>query len=168
MKRKGCVWLVLLAIVGIGYWWFFSRDGGEPQSYEVVRIVDGDTIRVRYNGTVEPVRLIGVDSPETVHPNKPVEFYGVEASNFTKNLLKGERVFLRFGNEERDEYGRILAFVYRAPDELFVNLEIIRQGYGVAIGHIDHRHIDRFIKAEGRAREAKKGLWVRSWRKPIK
>ena len=89
MKRKGCVWLVLVAIAVIGYWWFFSHDDGEPQSYEVVRIVDGDTIRVRYNGTVEPVRLIGVDSPETVHPNKPVEFYGVEASNFTKNLLKG-------------------------------------------------------------------------------
>ena len=167
MKRKGCIWLVLLVIVGVGYWWFFSRDDRGLQSYEVVRIVDGDTIRVRYNGTVEPVRLIGVDSPETVHPNKPVEFYGVEASNFTKNLLKGERVFLRFGNEERDEYGRILAFVYRAPDELFVNLEIVRQGYGVTTS-FKHRHRDSFIDAERRAREAKKGLWVRSWRKPIK
>ena len=168
MKRKGCIWLVLLAIVGVGYWWFFSRDDGAPQSYEVVQIVDGDTIRVRYNGTVEPVRLIGVDTPETVHPDKPVEFYGVEASNFTKNLLKGERVVLRFWKEKRDSYGRMLAYVYRAPDELFVNLEIIRQGYGVAIGHFDHRHMDSFIDAEGRAREARKGLWVRSRRKPIK
>ena len=168
MKRKGCIWLVLLAIAGVGYWWFFSRDDGESQSYEVVRIVDGDTIRVRYNGTVEPVRLIGVDSPETVHPDKPVEFYGVEASNFTKNLLKGEQVFLRYWKERRDSYGRLLAYVYRAPDELFVNLEIVRQGYGFAIGPIDHRHIDRLMKAESRAREARKGLWVRSRRKPIK
>ena len=168
MKRKGCIWLVLLAIAGVVYWWFFSRDKGEPQSYEVVRIVDGDTIRVRYNGTVEPVRLLGVDSPETVHPDKPVEFYGVEASNYTKNLLKGERVFLRYWKERRDSYGRLLAYVYRAPDELFVNLEIVRQGYGFAIGPIDHRHIDRFVKAERRAREARKGIWVRSRRKPIK
>ena len=91
MKRRGCIWLVLLALVGIGYWWFFSRADGEPQSYEVVRVVDGDTVRVKYNGAVEPVRLIGVDTPETVHPTKPVEFYGAEATTFTRNLLKGER-----------------------------------------------------------------------------
>ena len=167
MKRKGCIWLVLLAIVGVGYWWFFSRDDGEPQSYEVVRIVDGDTVRIMHNGTEESVRLIGGDTPETVHPTKPVEFYGVEASNFTKNLLRGERVFLRFGKEERDKYGRLLAFVYRAPDELFVNLEIIRQGYGVATS-FKHRHMDSFSEWEGRARDAGKGLWVRSRRKPSK
>ena len=119
------------------------------------------------NGTEESVRLIGVDTPETVHPTKPVEFYGVEASNFTKNLLRGERVFLRFGKEERDKYGRLLAFVYRAPDELFVNLEIIRQGYGVTMS-FKHRHMDSFSVWEGRARDAGKGLWVRGVRKSTK
>ena len=166
MKRKGCVWLVLVAIAVIGYWLWFRHDDSESRSHAVVRVVDGDTVRIMQNGTEESVRLIGVDTPETVHPTKPVEFYGVEASNFTKNLLRGERVFLRFGKEERDKYGRLLAFVYRAPHELFVNLEIIRQGYGVTMS-FKHRHMDSFSEWEGRARDAGKGLWAPGGRKPL-
>ena len=64
------------------------------------------------------VRLIGVDTPETVHPNKPVKAYGKEASNFTKNLLLGESVYLRYDVERIDQYGRLLAYLYRAPDGL--------------------------------------------------
>jgi micrococcal nuclease len=78
------------------------------------------------------LRLLGVDTPETVHPSKPVEAFGKEARRFTSNLLKGESVYLEFDKDKTDKYGRTLAFVYRAPDGLFVNLEIVRQGYGHA------------------------------------
>ena len=68
-----------------------------------------------------------MDTPETVHPQKPVERFGKEASAFTRNLLLGEPVYLRFDTDRTDKYGRLLAYLYRAPDGLFVNLEIVRQ-----------------------------------------
>ena len=71
-------------------------------AYKVVRVIDGDTVKIDYNGKATNVRLIGVDTPETVHPNKPVEAYGKEASNFTKNLLLGESVYLRFDIDKTD------------------------------------------------------------------
>lgn len=131
-------------------------------SYPVVKVVDGDTIKIDYKGKTESVRLIGVDTPKTVHPNKPVEFFGKEASAFLKNLLKGEDVHLRFGNEERGKYGRLLAYVYRAPDGLFVNLEIIRQGYGHAYVKYPFKHMEIFREYEKKARQAGKGLWTGS------
>ena len=89
-------------------------------TYPVYKVVAGDTIKIQYEGKIETVRLIGVDTPETVHSNQSVEFYGKEASAFVKNLLIGESVFLRFGNEERGKYDRLLAYVYRAPDGMFI------------------------------------------------
>jgi len=84
-----------------------------------------------------------VDTPETVHPSKPVQHYGKEASCFTTNLLKGERIYLRYEGEKptTDKYGRLLAYVYRAPDGLFVNAEIIRQGYGHAYVQYPFKHL---------------------------
>ena len=127
-------------------------------AYPVLKVVDGDTIKIEYGGKSETVRLIGVDTPETVHPNKPVEPFGPEASAFTKNLLIGESVYLRFDNEERDKYNRLLAYVYRAPDGLFVNLEIVRQGYGSAYTKYPFKHQDIFRNYEKRAKEVGKGL----------
>ena len=77
-------------------------------AYKIVRVIDGDTVKIDYNGKATNVRLIGVDTPETVHPSKPVEAYGKEVSNFTKNLLLGESVYLRFDAERTDTYGRLL------------------------------------------------------------
>ncbi len=94
----------------------------------VERVVDGDTIIVEGVGRV---RLIGVDTPETVHPNRPVEFFGKDASAFAKRLLEGKRVRLEYDQERQDRYGRALAYVYLA-DGTFVNAEIIRRGYGHA------------------------------------
>ena len=68
-------------------------------AYKIVRVIDGDTVKIDYNGRVTSVRLIGVDTPETVHPNKPVEAYGKEVSNFTKNLLLGESVAIHTWGE---------------------------------------------------------------------
>lgn len=132
------------------------------QTYRVLKVVDGDTIKIDYKGKTESVRLIGVDTPETVHPNKPVEFFGKEASAFTKNLLRGEHVYLRFGNEERGKYNRLLAYVFRAPDGLFVNLEIVRQGYGHAYVKYPFEHMELFRHYEMRARGFGKGLWSES------
>ena len=105
-------------------------------------MIDGDTVKIDYNGKATNVRLIGVDTPETVHPSKPVEAYGKEASNFTKNLLQGESVYLRFDIDKTDKYGRLLAYLYRAPDGLFVNLEIVRQGYSHAYTQFPFKHME--------------------------
>ena len=139
-----------------------SRD----TAYQVLKVVDGDTIKIECEGKSETVRLIGVDTPETVHPNKPIEQFGPEASAFLKNLLKGESVYLRFGNDERGKYGRLLAYVYRAPDAIFVNLEIVRQGYGSAYTKYPFKHQDIFRNYEERAQEVGKGLWAGETAKP--
>ena len=128
-------------------------------AYKVIRVIDGDTVKIDYNGKATNVRLIGVDTPETVHPNKPVEAYGKEASNFTKNLLHGEFVYLRFDAEKTDKYDRLLAYLYRVPDGLFVNLEIVRQGYGHAYTRFPFKHMELFRYYGNRAREVGKGLY---------
>src|SRR5688572_18099377 len=95
-----------------------AKDFKGTTASKVLRVIDGDTIEIEQDGKPVKVRLIGVDTPETVHPSKPVEEYGREASKFTTNLLKGESVFLEFDKDKADRYGRLLAYVYRAPDGL--------------------------------------------------
>jgi micrococcal nuclease len=138
-----------------------APDFATRESYAVVRVVDGDTVVVDIEGVKTKVRLVGVDTPETVDPRKPVEAYGKEASEFTKNLLAGERVYLVDDKPSGtlDRYGRRLAYLYRAPDGLFVNLEIVRQGYGHAYLRYPFEKMETFRQFEGRAREAEKGLW---------
>ena len=138
----------------------------EATAYPVLRVVDGDTIVVLAEKTktsisTAKVRLIGVDTPETVHPTKPVERYGKEASTFLTNLLKGEKVYLLYEGTipKKDTYGRVLAYVYRAPNGLFVNAEIIRQGYGHAYVDYPFKYMEQFKKIQRFAMEAKKGLW---------
>ena len=138
----------------------------ELTPHPVSRVVDGDTVELLVEGVPIKVRLIGVDTPETVHPQQPVEHYGKEASAFTRNLLRGESVYLIRGQEKVDRYGRTLGYLYRAPDGLFVNAEIIRQGYGHAYVQFPFEHMDRFVALQTRAREAGKGLWAASARKP--
>jgi len=131
-------------------------------TYEVVRVIDGDTFEARTGSEIFKIRLIGVDAPETVHPSKPVEQYGIEASQFTANLLLGERVYVITDSQqgETDKYGRTLAFVFRYPDGLFVNAEIIRQGYGHVYTIYPFRYMEQFRALEKQARKAGKGLWA--------
>jgi len=89
----------------------------ESKVYKVKRVIDGDTILLT-NG--ERVLLIGVDTPETVHPNKPVEYFGKEASAFTKKMVEGKKVKLEFDWDRRDKYDRLLAYVYLL-DGTFLN-----------------------------------------------
>ena len=126
------------------------------QSLTCTRVVDGDTI-VLSNG--EKVRLIGVDTPETKHPRKPVEYYGKEASAFTKKMVEGKPVRLEYDWQERDKYGRLLAYVY-LMDGTFLNAEIIKQGFGHAYTRFPFKYLDQFRQYEKEAREGKRGLWA--------
>ena len=129
-------------------------------SYLCTRVVDGDTIIIKMNGKQERVRLIGVDTPETKHPKKPVEDFGHEASVFTTRLVEGKKVTLEYDQEKRDKYGRLLAYVY-LEDGTFLNEEIIKQGYGFAYTKYPFKYLDDFRGFEKEARDNKNGLWAR-------
>ena len=138
-----------------------APDFSRCSTFDVLRVIDGDTIVIKLMGQDTRVRLIGVDTPETVHPSKPVQPYGPEASLFLRNLLIGERVFLDTDDAqpETDRYGRALAYVYRVPDGLFVNAELIRQGYGRAYTRFAFKHKAAFRELQRFAEFAGKGLW---------
>jgi micrococcal nuclease len=127
----------------------------------VDRVVDGDTVVVDIGGRREPVRLIGIDTPETVKPNSPVECFGPEASAATKALLpEGTPVRLVRDVEARDDYDRLLAYVYRAEDGMFVNLELVRSGFATLLTFPPNTaHVDDFTRAANDARASGLGLW---------
>ena len=131
----------------------------------VVRVADGDTITVNYNGVNTKVRLIGVDTPETVDPRKPVQCFGVEASNYTKSQLNKQTVYLEFDESQgiTDRYDRLLAFVRRADGSLF-NYDLIANGYGFEYTYQNnpYRYQSEFIAAARDARENGRGLWAAS------
>jgi micrococcal nuclease len=134
------------------------------QAYPVVRVVDGDTIVVEIDGQKEKVRLVGVDTPETVHPTKPVERFGKEASDFTHKQLDGEKVYLVYdqnnaGHKHRDRYGRLLAYVYRERDNLDFCAELVKQGYAHAYLKYPSERGEEFLAYQKQAREAGRGLW---------
>lgn len=133
-------------------------NGAELAMVDVVRVVDGDTIEVMFQGKKEDVRLIGVDTPETVHPSKPVQPYGPEASAFTKSYLTGKQVGLEFDVEQRDKYGRLLAYVW--IDNQMFNRVLVKEGYAqVATFPPNVKYVDDFKELQKEAREAKRGLW---------
>jgi micrococcal nuclease len=145
--RKILIFLLLFPAL------LFSQD-----FYLCTRVVDGDTIIVSIDGRKERVRLIGVDTPETKHPNKPVEYFGREASAFTKHMVEGKKVNLEYDWQKRDKYGRLLAYVF-LEDGTFLNAEIIKQGYGFAYTRFPFKFLDEFRRYEREARKANKGLW---------
>ena len=127
----------------------------------VDEVTDGDTIQVSIGGHHEAVRFLGIDTPETHHPTKPVQCYGAEASARTADLLPvGSRVKLVRDVEARDRYDRLLAYVYRAEDDLFVNLSLVTEGYAdtLAIAPND-AHTVELSAARNQARAAGAGLW---------
>lgn len=132
--------------------------------YTVVHVVDGDTLLLDRNPSPalergRYIRLIGVDTPETVHPSKPVEYFGREAAEFTRRLCEGRRVRLAFDRAAgQDHYGRTLAYVY-LEDGTLLNAEIIRQGYGFAETRFPHSRLEEFRELERQAREQHRGLW---------
>jgi micrococcal nuclease len=133
-----------------------------PKKRLVLRVIDGDTIVVSPN---EKVRLIGVDTPETVHPNKVVQCFGKDAKEFTRSMAERQtiRLVLNESNRARnhkDRYGRTLAYVY-FDDGTMLNAELIRRGYAHTYTRFPFRHVIEFRQLERSARDQAVGLWAR-------
>jgi micrococcal nuclease len=134
---------------------------GATLSGRVVRVVDGDTIRVALaGGRVERVRYIGIDTPESVKPDTPVQCYAHRAATENARLVGGRRVRLVLDVEARDRFGRLLAYVYRAGDGLFVNADLVRGGFARMVTIPPNvRFAARFRALARHARRAHRGLW---------
>jgi micrococcal nuclease len=127
---------------------------------QVVRVVDGDTIRVRLGDRTERVRYIGVDTPESVKPGTPVQCFAKRAAAANAALVAGQQVRLIGDVEHRDRYGRLLAYVYRARDGAFVNALLVRGGYARTLTIAPNvAHAGEFARLARGAREAGRGLW---------
>lgn len=128
--------------------------------YKVVEFHDGDTISINMDGVTEKIRFIGVDTPETHDPRKPVQCFGQAASQYTKDLIGNNPVRLEADDlsTNRDRYDRLLRYVY-IPDGRLVNLEIIKNGYGFAYTSFPFTKSYEFKNAETTARETGLGLW---------
>lgn len=127
----------------------------------VERVIDGDTIIVDINGQKERVRLIGIDTPESVDPNRPVQCYGHEASAHTESLLPpGTPVSLVRDVEARDKYDRLLAYVIRSADQLFVNLDLVENGFAGSLTYPPNDHYAAMFEASAaNAQDHGVGLW---------
>ena len=127
----------------------------------IVRVVDGDTVVVSMSRRTETIRLIGVNTPETHHPTKPVECFGPEASAHTAALLPaGTDVWVERDTESRDRYGRLLAYVHRSSDGLFVNLHLVAGGWAVPYPFPPNTTYEsEFASAANDAHASSLGLW---------
>lgn len=138
--------------------------GVEGELVYVTKVIDGDTIKIEGDITV---RLLGIDTPETVDTRRPVGCFGKEASNETKGLLSGKQVILQKDITDKDKYGRLLRYIYLPLDPstssgqmLFVNDYLIREGFAKVLTiPPDVKYAEQFLEAQRKAREAKKGLW---------
>jgi micrococcal nuclease len=158
--RYGSLILFLLAaLVLLRPWEELGRDREPASAWAYVsRVIDGDTVEVRLGGVEEDVRYIGVDTPETVKPDTPVQCFGPQASSFNHHLVEHRRVRLVFGVERRDVYGRLLAYVYL--DGRFVNAELIRRGLARTLTiPPNDRFAGRLKRLEIAAARAGRGLW---------
>lgn len=166
-KRRLIKLVIGLIIFGVAY---FANNSVEPPPqvagtltpgyFRVASIEDGDTITVDMNGKEERVRFIGVDTPETQDPRKPVQCFGKAASNFTRNLIGGDPVRLEADPESdnRDRYSRLLRYVY-LPDGRLVQAEIIREGFGFAYTSFPFSLKEEFKLLQADARDNNRGLW---------
>ena len=129
----------------------------------MLRVVDGDTIDVTIDGHRERVRLIGIDTPETKKPNTPVQCYGPEATAFTKSLLPVDAALhLERDVVARDDFRRMLAYVYLATDGTFVNMSIVRHGFAHPLTIAPNSaHADEFVEAARVAEADNIGLWAK-------
>ena len=177
LMKLGPKKLIMLLIAAVCVYFFGGNvtsehsddSNGEFISGVVVRAVDGDTAVIRVNGEDRRVRFLGVDTPETVHPNKPVQFYGKEASNFTKESLNGKNVWLEYDASPTDKYNRHLAYIWTSrPNsinessmrESMFNAKLLLGGYAkVMIIKPNGKYADFFRKFESEAKTAKRGLW---------
>ena len=137
------------------------KENPSEELYEVIKVVDGDTIQIMFDGKKERLRLIGIDTPESVHPDETKNTEnGVLASEYTKSLLNGKKVSLEFDVEQRDQYGRLLAYVYL--DGEMINKKLIKDGYAqLETVPPNVKYVEEFTALLKEAKEAKRGLWGR-------
>ena len=138
-----------------------TEENPSDELYEVIKVVDGDTIQIRFNGKKERLRLIGIDTPESVHSDETKNTEnGKLASEYTKQLLTGKFVKLEFDVEERDQYGRLLAYVYL--DGEMINKKLIKDGYAqLETVPPNVKYVEEFTALLKEAKDAKRGLWGR-------
>ena len=167
--------IIALIVAAIALYFFGGQGLFEQQEDSgfvvgtVTRVVDGDTAVITVDGAERRVRFLGVDTPETVHPNKPEQFYGKEASNFTKQTLTGKRVWLEYDKSPQDRYNRHLAYIWTAKprsinDETMrrdmFNAKLLLGGYAkVLIIRPNNRYAKQFAEFESEARSSRRGLW---------
>jgi micrococcal nuclease len=155
VRRTSRVVLPLFALLLAAAAWAADRTGPEGV---VVRVVDGDTIHVRLGGRVEKVRYIGVNTPELHHPRLGEQPGGREARDVNRGLVDGRSVRLELDVQERDRYGRLLAYVW--VGDRMVNAELVREGYAqVMTVPPNVRYQQLFLRLQRAAREAGRGLW---------
>lgn len=151
--------IFLLFLIALSYS-CSSKSGYDNNYYAVIKVVDGDTFWVD-DGSEKglKIRLIGINTPETVHPAKPVEYFGKEASNYVKKLLTNKKVRLEYDVQKIDRFGRTLAYVY-LQDGRFLNALLVENGYAqVMTVPPNVKYADKFLKLERQARKHSKGLW---------
>jgi micrococcal nuclease len=155
----------LRILVAVGLSLLVSCSSGATTENEVLitvlKVIDGDTVDIDIKGNTERVRLIGVNTPETKHPTKPIECYGPEASAYLTQLLpKGTHVRIERDIEARDRYGRMLLYLYRESDNLFINLDLVSHGYGTPMSIEPNTfHRNDFVHAAALAETTNVGLW---------
>jgi micrococcal nuclease len=161
--RRAALWLFVFAAFAAIGGGLLSRGGGPSEralAGHVTRVVDGDTVHVRLGGRDETVRYIGIDTPESVKPGTPVQCFAEAASARNRRLVAGRDVTLRTVAEARDRYGRLLAYVYRRGDGLFVNAELVREGFATILTIPPNvAHAAELRRLERAARQARRGLW---------
>jgi len=137
------------------------KDLSGAEKFEVIKVVDGDTLDVKIAGKIERLRLIGINTPETVDPRKPVQCFGLEASKKAKETLSGKKVILEIDptQGDRDKYGRLLRYVFLEDGTNF-NLMMINDGYAYEYTYnIPYKYQTEFKQAQKIAEENKRGLW---------
>ena len=155
----------LCNLVGVGLSLLMSCGSGATTENKVLitilKVVDGDTVDIDVDGRTERVRLIGVNTPETKHPTKPIECFGPEASAYLKQLLpRGTAVRIERDVEARDRYGRLLLYLYLGSNDLFINLDLVSRGYGTPMSIEPNTfHRNDFVRAAAQAEAANVGLW---------
>jgi micrococcal nuclease len=153
-KKWGKRWWVVLIWIGFGLVLFRSSDVNR-EKVRVAEVIDGDTIKLE-NGQV--VRYIGIDAPETVHPDKPIQCYGKEAFNKNKELVEGKEIEMEKGVPESDEYARLLRYIW--VEDIFVNEYLVREGFARSSTYLSGiEYKEKFEEAEREAREEGRGLW---------
>ena len=163
--RQTILVLAAFVVAGLAIWHppvpeAGSGGAGGGDAGVVTRVVDGDTIHVSVGGEDETVRYIGIDTPESVKPGTPVQCFAKAASAANERLVDGRRVRLSFDAERRDRYGRLLAYVYRADDDAFVNARLVQDGYARTLTIPPNvRFAERFASLARDAREGRRGLW---------